>query len=171
MPGSTTRYGFNTFMENDYVDWDLINQNFNNLDGKIMCIASQKYPAFYYLDGSDQSITASNQWQYKEYADKTFELSISVPHSNLACGVGAASPYASSSVAIVFPDSMKNRVQEVSCVQVSLKSEVTVGYVINQTPTNVLDRVVYKAYSNALESNPATAVKSVDILVKGVLNN
>lgn len=36
MPNQTAKMQFNTFLENDVIDWELINQNFEKLDNVVL---------------------------------------------------------------------------------------------------------------------------------------
>lgn len=157
MPDKTAKNGFNIFLENDPVDWELINENFEKLDDMSLCYESGSKTAAY-----TGGTSANTTWQYKKYRDGTIEMSTKIEFDNLKCNGGTSSPYYSGTSKVDFPFTMS----AVYDVQMHLASN-TIGWVSDITGKSVLDYVRFRVMGTALETT--NIYKQVFINVKGVL--
>lgn len=155
MSDLTPNLSFNTFLENEVMDYEKINENFDKLDGYALCIESGEKTAAYSGGASGNAV-----WRYKKYSDGTIEMYTKIELENLKCNSGASSPYYSSDMKVMLPMNLVN----IDYVNMFLTSD-TVGYVSDKTGKNVLDYVLFKVISNALESS--NIFKRVFIEVKG----
>ena len=65
MSDLTSNLAFNTFLENEVIDFEKINENFEKLDGYALCIESGEKTAIY-SGGASGNAT----WRYKKYSDE-----------------------------------------------------------------------------------------------------
>ncbi len=157
MANLTEKNGFNIFLENDVVDFELINANFEKLDGMCLCTESGTKA------GNYSGVTSGTiLWRYKKYADKTVELSVKMEFGNIRCNSGTNAPYMSGQINVYFPFKLSN----VFNIQTNMSSN-TVGWVHDITPNGALDCVSFKVASMQLES--VNVYKEISINVKGVL--
>lgn len=156
MSTKTEKYGFNTWLETDPVDFEEINENFRALDGYNLCIESGTVTS-QYSGGTASTAT----WHYKKYADKTIEMSTKIEFDNLRCNGGDSSPYYSESSKLHFPFELS----KVYDVQMHLASN-TIGWVSNITGKSVIDYVLFRVMGTAYESTEI--FKQIFINVKGV---
>ena len=157
MPNITKNLGLNTWLENEVVDFEQINENFEKIDSMVMCVESGTKTANY-TGGSDSVAT----WRYKKYSDKSIEMWAKLQFTNLRCNGGTSSPYYSGESTIYFPLTLAS----VNDVQMHLASN-TIGWVSDITGQSVLDNVRFRVMSTAYESE--TLYKQIFINVKGVL--
>lgn len=157
MSNTTEKLGFNTFLENEAVDWELINANFTKLDGMILCTESGTKTSNY-TGGSDSVAT----WRYRKYSDGTIDMSTVIYFTNLKCNGGSKAPYYSGTSNLYFPFSLS----AVYGVQMHLASN-TIGWVSDITGKTVSDMVMFRVM--AMEYESTTEYKQVFIDVKGVL--
>lgn len=157
MPNVTTNLGLNTWLENEVVDFEEINENFEKLDAMTMCVESGKKTANY-TGGSDTVAT----WYYRKYSDKSIDLWAKLNFTNLKCNGGSGSPYYSGDSKVYFPFTLS----AVTDVQMHLVSN-TIGWVSDITEKTVLDYVRFRVMATAYESSPL--YKQIFINVKGVL--
>ena len=157
MPNTTQNLGLNTWLENEVVDFEQINENFEKIDNFVVCIESGTKTSNY-TGGSDSVAT----WRYKKYSDKTIEMWAKLQFTNLKCNGGTSSPYYSGESKIYFPFALAS----VNDVQMHLASN-TIGWVSDITEQSVLDNVRFRVMSTSYESQPL--YKQIFINVKGVL--
>lgn len=157
MPNQTAKNSFNTFLENEPVDWEQINANWKKLDGMNLCVESGTKTASY-TGGTSSAVT----WRYKKYADKTVEMSAKLEFDNLKCNGGSSAPYYSGNSQVFFPFNFT----EVYNVQIHLASN-TIGWVSNITGKSVLDYIMFKVMGMTSEST--NIYKQIMITVKGVI--
>ena len=159
MPKTTPNLGLKTWLENDVVDFEQINENFEKIDSMVMCIESGAKTAGY-TGGSNGTTT----WRYKKYSDGTVEMSAKMEFTNLKCNGGGeeGSPYYSGTSTVLFPFAFST----VYDVQMHLASN-TFGWVSDITGHSVVDQVIFRAFS--LYEETEEAYKQVFINVKGVL--
>lgn len=155
MPNQTAEMQFNTFLENDVIDWELINQNFEKLDNVVLCIESGEKTAAY-SGGSSGNAT----WRYKKYSDGSIELYAKMEFDNIKCNGGSSSPYYSGTSKVMFPFQLT----AVYDVQMHMASN-TIGWVSDITGKSVIDYVMFRVMSTAYEST--NIYKQVFINVKG----
>lgn len=155
MPNQTSKMGFNTFLENDVVDWELINANFEKLDGMVLCVESGSKTAAY-SGGSSGNAT----WYYNKYSDGTIELYTKIEFDSLKCNGGSSAPYHSTSSKAMFPLTLTS----VTDVQMHMASN-TVGWISDITGRGVVDYIMFQIMSMSLEST--NVYKQVFINVKG----
>lgn len=155
MPNQTANMGFNTFLENDVVDWELINENFTKLDSVISCIESGDKTAAY-----SGGVSGNATWHYKKYSDGSIEMYTKMEFDNIKCNGGSSAPYYSGSVKVMFPLT----ITAVHDVQMHVACS-TAAWVSDITGKNVLDYVMYKIMSTSLETNYEH--KQVFVNVKG----
>nr|DAI11830.1 MAG TPA: hypothetical protein [Caudoviricetes sp.] len=155
MPNQTAKMQFNTFLENDVVDWSLINDNFEKLDNVVLCVESGEKTAAY-----SGGVTGNATWRYKKYSDGSIELYTKMEFDNIKCNGGASSPYYSGTSKVMFPF----RLTAVHDVQMHLASN-TIGWVSDITGKSVIDYVMFRVMSTAYEST--NIYKQVFINVKG----
>lgn len=157
MPNTTSKLSLNTWLENDVVDFEKVNENFEKLDNMVMCIESGTKTANF--SGGTTSVAT---WRYRKYSDGTVEMSAKLEFTNLKCNGGSSSPYYSGDSKVYFPFSFSS----VYDVQMHLASN-TIGWVSDITGKSVLDYVMFRVMGTAYESE--NVYKQVFITVKGVL--
>lgn len=152
---ATAKLGFNTFSENQVVDWALINENYEKLDGMCLC-----------KEGLTQStsVTGANaenaRWRIKKYADSTIEACTKIDFSSVNCNTQSGNVFTSPEITVNLPIALS----EVDFVGMHMASQ-TVGWVMNTTPNTTNTQLKFKMVSMASESN--TPAKRVYICVKG----
>lgn len=157
MANQTSKNKFNTFLENDAVDFELINENFEKLDAMSLCTESGTKAANY-----NGTTSGSILWRYKKYADKTVELDVKLEFGNIRCNGGSAAPYYSGQINVYFPFKFSS----ITNIQMHMTSN-TVGWVHDITPKGSLDSVSFKVLSMTYESE--NVYKEISLNVKGVL--
>ncbi len=155
MSNTTSNVGFYTFLENDVVDWAYINKNFEKLDVMALCIESGTKAAAY-SGGASGNAT----WYYKKYSDGTIELYTKLEFDNIKCTGGAAAPYYSDSIKVLFPFT----ISYVDDVQMHLTSD-TIGWIADITGKGVVDCAIFRIMSMTSESSNIS--KRVYINMKG----
>lgn len=158
MPTPTPNLGLNTWLENEVVDFEEVNENFEILDDCVMCIESGTSSTSYTGGATGTAI-----WRYKKYSDGTVDMSTKIEFTNLKCNGGSSSPYYSGTSTLYFPLSLSS----VYDVQMHLASN-TIGWMSNITGQSVLDRVLFRVMGTEYESTEI--YKQVFINVKGVLS-
>ena len=157
MPNKTTKLGLNTFLENEVVDFELVNENFEKIDKLVVCTESGTKTASY-----TGGVSGTTTWRYKKFSDNTIEMSTKMEFTNIKCNGGTASPYYSGISTVYFPFELTS----VYNVQMHLASN-TFGWVTNITGASVIDNVKFRILNPSKEE---TAVyKQVFITVKGVM--
>lgn len=156
MPNTTTNLGLNTWLENEVVNFEEVNQNFEKLDTMVMCIESGTKTSSY--SGSSDGVTT---WRYKKYSDGTIDMSAKLNFTNLKCNGGSAIPYYSVDSKVYFPFSLS----EVYDVQMHMASN-TIGWVSNITDRSILGYAMFRVMSMKLETTDE--YKQIFINVKGV---
>lgn len=157
MPNQTTNLNLNTWLENEMVDFEEINENFEKIDKLVSCVESGTKTSNY--TGGSDSVA---KWRYKKYSDGTIEMSAKLGFTNLKCNGGTRSPYYSGTSNVYFPFTLK----EVYDVQMHLASN-TIGWVSDITGKSVLDMVMFRVM--ATESESTEKYKQIFIQVKGVM--
>ena len=157
MANKSEKMGFNIFLDTDVVDFELINENFNKLEGAVICTESGTKTSSY-----TGGVSGSATWRYKKFSDGTIEMSAKMEFDNLKCNGGTASPYYSGDSTVYFPFTLS----AVYDVQMHLASN-TIGWVSDITGKSVLDYVMFRVMATAKEDN--YEYKQVFINVKGVL--
>lgn len=152
----TANLGLNTWLENEPVDFEEINENFEKIDSLVSCIESGTATASF-TGGTN---TVAN-WKYKKYSDGTIDMSTKLDFTNLKCNGGTGSPYYSGTSTVYFPFALT----EVHDVQMHLASN-TIGWVSNITGQTVLDKVIFRVMATEYESTDI--YKQIFINVKGV---
>ena len=155
MPNQTANMEFTTFLENDVVDWEKINENFEKLDNVVLCIESGTKTASY-SGGTSGNAT----WHYKKYSDGSIEMYAKMEFDNIKCNGGSSSPYYSGTSTVNFPFALT----AVYDVQMHLASN-TIGWVSDITGKSVIDLVSFRVMSTAYEST--FIYKQIFINVKG----
>ena len=153
----TTKLKMNSWLENDPVDFEEINENFNIIDALPICIESGTKVGTY-TKGSESTCT----WRYKKFSDNTIEMSTKLAFDTLKCNAGSKSPYYSEESKVTFPFNFK----EVYDVQMHLSS-AAIGWPVDVTARTVLDSVTFKIAAINSETDPI--YKQVFVNVKGVL--
>lgn len=153
----TPNLGLNIWYENEAVNFEEVNENFENLDDMVMCIEHGTITSEY-TGGSE---TAA-KWRYKKYSDGTVEFISKLAYTNLKCNNGSSAPYYSASSTVRFPFSLK----EVYDVQMHLASN-TYGWPVDMTTESVKDKIEFRVM--ALSSETTEIYKQVFVSVKGVL--
>lgn len=157
MPNLTPNLKLNTWLENDVVDFEEINENFQIIDGLVR-VTESGTKAANYTAGSSGTTT----WRYKKYSDGTIDMSAKLEFANLKCNTGTESPYYSGTSTVMFPFTLSS----VYDVQMHLASN-TVGWVSDIMGHAVNDKVLFRVMSVTNETNDV--YKQVFINVKGVL--
>lgn len=155
MPNQTAKIQFNTFFENDVVDWEKINENFQKLDDMALCIESGEKTASYSGD-----ISGNVTWHYKKYSDGSIEMYTKIEFDNIKCNSGSAPPYYSGTSKVMFPFNLT----AVHDVQMHLVANY-IGWVSDITEKSVVDYVIFRLAGLTLETN--YEYKRVFINVKG----
>lgn len=153
----TANLKLNTWLENEPVNFEEVNENFEKIDKLPFCIESGT-KAGTYTGGSN----GSNTWRYKKYSDGTIEMSTKLEFDSLKCNGGTEAPYYSGDSKVTFPFALK----EVYDVQMHMNSN-TIGWVANVTNRSILDSVTFKVAAVYKEND--LVYKQVFINVKGVL--
>lgn len=175
MPNKTAKLGLNTWLENEYVNIEEINDNFRLLDGFPMCVESgTKTSEYGYVNPENsQFISWGNvTWYFKRYAtsslDGNFEMSAKIEYSgnkDLKCN-GVLAPndamFYSGISRIMFPVKFKH----VYDVQMHLASN-TLGWLSDITGAAVSSYVQFRLVNPKEETE--SMYKQVFINVKGVL--
>ena len=157
MPNKSSNLGLNTWLENEVVNFEEINQNFNIIDGLTSCIETGTKTASY-----SGGVSGVATWYYRKYSDKSIDMWAKLEFDNLKCNGGTSSPYYSGDSKIMFPFTMSR----VSNVQMHLASN-TFGWVSNITGRSVLDSVSFRVIG--LEYESTTEYKQIFIEVKGAI--
>ena len=157
MPNKTKNLGLNTFLENEVVDFEQINENFELIDKKIFCMESGTVTSNY-TGGSSNVAT----WRYKKYSDGTVEMSTKIEFTNIKCNGGEAAPYYSGDSELFFPFALSS----VYDVHIHLASN-TIGWVSDITGHSVIDKVMFRVMAMQFEED--YIYKQVFVNVKGVL--
>lgn len=157
MASQTNRCKFNTFLENDVVDFEQINENFEKLDAMGFCVETGTKAANY-----DGTTSGSILWRYRKYSDNHVELSIKLEFGNLACNGGTEVPYSSGQVNVYLPF----KFSDIYNIQMHMSSN-TVGWVQDVTAKGSSDKVSFKVLS--MDKETVTVYKEISIIVKGVL--
>lgn len=155
MPKLSSNMNFNLFLENDVVDYELINANFESIDKMVLCIESGEKTATYSGGATGNAI-----WRYKKYSDGTIELYTKIGFATLACNQGSKSPYHTSDCKAYIPISLT----AIDNIQMHMVSD-TLGWVNNSTGKDVLDCLTFKFIS--INSENDYVYKQVHISVKG----
>ena len=156
MPNQTQNLKLNTWLENEPVDFEQVNDNFRKIDGLVSCVESGTIESSY-SGGSSAMAT----WRYKKYSDGTVEMSTKINFTNLKCNGGSSAPYYSGTSTLFFPFQL-NQVYD---VQMHLASN-TIGWVSNITDRSILDYVMFRVMAMELETTDK--YKRIFINVKGV---
>lgn len=151
----TTNLKLNTWLENEPVNFEEVNENFEIIDKLPICIESGTKLGTY--TGGTGS---SNTWRYKKYSDGNIEMFTKLEFDNLKCNNGAEAPYYSGSSKVTFPFALKT----VRDVQMHLASN-TIGWISDITGRNVIDYVSFRIAAIHKEDN--AEYKQVFINVKG----
>ena len=151
----TTNLKLNTWLENDPVDFEEINENFNIIDSLPICIESGTKTGTY-----TGGTTTVNTWRYKKYSDGSIEMFTKLEFDNLKCNSGTEAPYYSGSSKVTFPFALK----AVRDVQMHLASN-TIGWISDTTGRNVIDYVSFRIA--AIHKEDSAEYKQVFINVKG----
>lgn len=159
MANRTKNLHLNTWLENDPVDFEEVNENFEAIDQLVMCTESGSKTAGY--SGGSESVAT---WRYKKYSDGTIDMSAKLNFTNLKCDGGSSSPYYSGGVEVNFPFEFS----EIYDVQMHLASN-TIGWVSDITNKSVINKVSFRVMSMNYENTGI--YKQVFINVKGVLRN
>lgn len=155
MSNLTNNIGFNIFLENDYVDYELINRNFEKLDTMVLCVESGDKSASY-----SGAATGNATWHYKKYSDGTIDLYTKIGFDTLKCNQGSKAPYYTTDCKVYFPIT----ITKIDCIQMYMGSS-TVGWVNNVTGKDVTDVVTFNIMS--MESESVYVPKQIFINVKG----
>lgn len=155
MSDLTPNVAFNTFLENEVIDFEKINENFEKLDGYALCIESGEKTALY-SGGTSGNAT----WRYKKYSDGAIEMYTKIELENLKCNSGVSLPYYSPDVKVMLPINMIS----IDHIETQLASS-TIGWISNITDKNIVDYILFKVISTAYEST--NIYKQVFINVKG----
>ena len=155
MSDLTPNLSFNTFLENEVVDYEKINENFDKLDGYALCIESGEKTAAYSGGASGNAV-----WRYKKYSDGTIEMYTKLELENLKCSSGASSPYYSGTLKTMFPIQLT----EIHDIQTHLESSIS-GWISDNTGKDILDYIMFKVMSTVSEST--NSFKQIFINVKG----
>lgn len=159
MPKKTERLGLNTWLENDIVDFELMNENFRIID-EAPSIVEAGTTTSTYTDSSSKTTT----WYYKKYSDGTVEMSAKLGYTGLLCNQGTQAPYYSNASDVNFPFDMS----KVYDVQVSMSSN-TFGWPILTKGADVNNMVSLRAVSLNKDTE-SELYKQIYIQVKGVLS-
>lgn len=159
MPGKTAKLGLNTFLENEVVNYEQINDNFEKIDDCCMC----------YEDGRKIStcsgdINGQCTWHYKKFTNNEIEMSAKMEFANVKCDGGSAAPYYSGIARVEFPFALSS----VYDVQMHLASN-TIGWVSDITGKSVVDSVSFRVMS--MNKETTEIYKQVFITVKGTLKS
>lgn len=157
MPNKTGKLNLNTWLENEQVNFEEINENFEKIDKLIICTESGTKTAAY-SGGSDSMAT----WRYKKYSDGTVEMSTKLSFNTLKCNGGDAAPYISTNSKLFFPFSFS----EIYDVQMHLVSEMN-GWVSDITSNSVVDYREFRIVGMKQETD--NTAKQIYVTVKGVL--
>lgn len=155
MPNQTAKMQFNTFLENDVVDWEKINENFEKLDNVVLCVESGEKTAAYSGASSGNAV-----WRYKKYSDDSVEMCTSIDFSTLRCSSGGKSPYYSDSVIVNYPF-VFTKIDNVE-THVLSSSPVILSDITSKTAT---DSMVFRLNSINIEN--ANESRRIFIGVKG----
>lgn len=155
MPNQTAKMQFNTFLENDVVDWELINQNFEKLDDTVLCIESGEKTAAYSGGSSGNAV-----WYYKIYSDGSLDMYTILDINNLRCSNGGKIPYYSDKVTVNFPFKLNN----VNYMNIHVVSDDYV-MVSNVTQKTSNDIIVFRLA--AMESESNYKARQIYIEIKG----
>lgn len=157
MPNKTLKLGLNTFLENEVVDFELVNENFEKIDKLVVCTESGTKTASY-----TGGVSGTTTWRYRKYSDGTIDMSTKMEFTNIKCNGGSESPYYSGDSTVYFPFELTS----VYDVQMHLASN-TFGWVTNITGGSVIDKVMFRILNPSKEETEI--YKQVFISVKGVM--
>ena len=153
----TKNIKLNTWLENEPVNFEEINENFEKIDALPMCIESGIKLGTY--TGGTQN---SNSWRYRIYSDGTVDMSTKLIFDNLKCNNGSSAPYYSGDSKVTFPFNLK----EIYDVQMHLSSS-TIGWISDVSDKTALDSVTFRVATVYKEED--LVYKQVFVNVKGVL--
>lgn len=155
MPNTTAKIGFNTFLENDVLDFEKVNENFEKLDKMLLCVESGEKTATYSGDTSGNAT-----WKYRKYSDGSIDFYTKLELSNTKCSNGSSTPYYSGTFKVLFPFQLTS----VDDVQMHVSSTSNT-WIADVTDRSIVDNVSFNILSSTSES--AAVHKTVYISVKG----
>lgn len=153
----TEKLGLNIWLENEPVNFEEINENFEEIDKMPIPIESGTKSSPY-TGGSDSSAT----WLYKKYSDGSVEMCTRLEFTNLKCNGGTSAPYYSGVSEVTVPFTLSRTYD----VQMHLASN-TIGWISDITGRAAMDVIRFRVMAMGLETD--TEYKQVFINVKGVL--
>ena len=169
MPNQTAKLKLNTFLENEAVNFEDLNENFEKIDGYVICTGSGTRSSAY-TEGANSTAT----WHYKKYSDGTIDMSTKLEFTNLVCnrlpGSGSGSVYRSVTSTVNFPFGT----YEIYDVQIHLVSDISSydnhAWVSNITDRNVTNALTFRLNSSTNEGSNRSINRQVYINIKGVLD-
>ena len=158
MPNQTSKLSLNTFLENEAVDFELINDNFEKIDSLVLCMESGEKTATY-----SGAVSGNATWYYRKYSDGTMDLYTRLDIDSVKCSSGSKFPYYSGDIKLLFPVELTSVLEK----QFQLSSK-TIGWVQDVTDKSNKDYVLFRIISTAVEST--YIFKQIFINIKGRWN-
>lgn len=163
MAGTTTNYNFHTWNENDYVNWEDINENFETIDDMFLCISKSTKSSTYKVGtGADQLVS----WECKQYPNNVIEMDCVLSFLSLYSNNGSAPPYYSESVSVNFPSDYN--FSQIKNISINMSSD-SIGWPVDMSASDDFTKVIFSVLAIAIESTEVN--KRVYIKVKGVLDD
>lgn len=164
----TPNLGLATWLENDIVNFEDINDNFEKLDNCIVGLSKgyESEPATVIGGGANAS-----PWKYKTYSDGSTEITIAIQYAALRCCTAnsAAGVYASETSTVYLPPT--HVFDYIHDIRITAVNELSVG---TKQAYNWASIIEYDSFSRAIrfallstESEPDTNIKQVYISIKG----
>lgn len=164
MATKTPNLKLNTWLESDVVNFEEVNENFEVLDGCIMCIASGM---------TDSSCSGSSDsrpnWNYKKYSNKTIEMDTRIPFANSICseGVTGTGPYKMINNCILSLPTNVGTITSITSIQLQLSGENAYGWAVNLSNKDRIDSIVMNILNSIIETS--SSYKEIHVSVKGVI--
>lgn len=162
MPNKTKNLELYTFLENEPVDYTLINDNFEKVDSLITVVESSTKTATY-NDGDTNN--KSTTWHCLKYSDGTMEIMAKIPYVNELCTNGTESPYYSSITNIKLPVTFHpDKIQDLQVTTVSYN--IAWGVIVSEKA--ISDTIPVRFLSLNKDTTP-TVSRYLHIKIRGEL--
>ena len=160
----TEKLGLHTWLENEIVDFEEMNENFEIMDALPLCIGSGARSAPY--SGSTLTTDAA-VWYFRRYSDGVVEISGKFVHNALPVSTGAAAPYTTDQTTITFPITFN----KIYSINITCNGYETMCIPVLTTPADITNYISYKLMSFTQETSSEYTDKEVYITVKGEMQD
>lgn len=159
MPQQTTKLKLYKFLADDFVDFDLLNQNTDALENMSLCVKSETSSV------NVSGLAGSGTWHTKKYADDTIEMSAIIDFGQAQCTTQESGKgvYTTNEAVLMLPYALKS----IYSVHMDYQSNGSYGFIQNDSDRTVLTQLKFKFVSITSESSVS---KRAFITVRGEFN-